>query len=223
MINEALMLTNEEDRIYKALKLDLNRSRQDTFILEIQSTLAQVHHAISNIHEWAEHKPIKGKGIFFFGSTAQIRRKPHGLVLIVGPWNFPAQLVLIPLVGSIVGGNCSILKFSEIAENTSKLMSEIVPRYMDDRGIRVVTGGITEAGILMKQKFDFICYTGNTQVGKLYHKAAAENFTPVLLELGGKSPVIIDDTADINIVAERIAFGKICNSGQVCIAPGMNF
>ena len=216
----ANMLKTEEFRIQEALKLDLNRSRQDTFIFEIQSTLSQCRHAIQNIHEWVEPKDIQGKGIFFMGQTAQIRRKPHGVVLIVGPWNFPVQLVLNPLIGSIIGGNCTVLKFSEISHHTEKLMSELVPIYMDERVVKVVTGGIPEAGVLMKQKFDFICYTGNTDVGKLYHKSAAENFTPVLLELGGKSPVIIDESVDLELVAKRIAFGKICNAGQICIAPG---
>ena len=130
-------------------------------------------------------------------------------------WNYPIQLGLVPLVGSIAAGNVSILKFSEVGVHVQNLMVELIPKYLDSRTTRVVHGSIPEAITLMNEKVDFICYTGSTRVGKMYHEAASKNFTPVLLEMGGKSPVFIDSNVDLAIAAKRVVWGKLDNSGQI--------
>jgi acyl-CoA reductase-like NAD-dependent aldehyde dehydrogenase len=173
---------------------------------------------VENLHEYAAPKSVD-KPIMFLGDTCEIRQVPLGVVLIISAWNYPIQLTMLPLIGAIAGGNSVVIKMSEIAPHSAILMSRLIPKYLDPGCYSVVLGAIPESTILLEQNFDFICYTGNTHVGKIVHQAAAKNLTPVLLELGGKCPCIVDDTIDPAIAAKRIAWGKIGNSGQTCIAP----
>jgi aldehyde dehydrogenase (NAD+) len=175
-------------------------------------------HMVDHIYEYASPEQVD-KPVMFLGETCEIRKVPLGVVLIIAAWNYPIQLSVAPLIGAIAGGNTVVLKMSEISQHTSVLMSQLIPKYLDPDVVSVVLGAIPESTILLQQPFDFICYTGNTQVGKIVHQAAAKNLTPVLLELGGKSPCIVDDTIDPAIAAKRIAWGKVVNAGQTCIAP----
>jgi len=152
------------------------------------------------------------------GSSA-IYKQPKGVALIIGAWNFPFHVTLIPLVDAITAGCCCILKPSEVSENMAKAVTSIFPKYLDNNGIAIVSGGPEETKVLLKEKFDKICYTGNTTVGKIVMKAASKHLTPVLLELGGKSPLIIDNTVNLRKALPRIIWGKFLNAGQTCIAP----
>ena len=145
--------------------------------------------------------------------------EPKGVVLIISPWNYPVLLALEPMADALAAGNAVCLKPSELSPNTSKLLAELVPQYLDSEAVRVVEGGPKETGELLKCPFNHIFYTGGGHVGKIVMRAAAEHLTPVTLELGGKSPCFVDRTADINVAARRIAWGKFTNAGQTCVAP----
>ncbi|KAI9276916.1 Aldehyde/histidinol dehydrogenase, partial [Phascolomyces articulosus] len=148
-----------------------------------------------------------------------IRKEPKGVVLVIAAWNYPVQLLLAPVVGAIAAGNCAVIKPSEVAEATNSLIVEQLPKYLDPRAYTVVSAGVVETTALLEQKFDHIFYTGNGMVGKIVMTAAAKHLTPVTLELGGKSPAIVCDSADINLTAHRLLWGKFYNSGQTCVAP----
>jgi aldehyde dehydrogenase (NAD+) len=145
--------------------------------------------------------------------------EPLGVALIIAPWNYPVQLLLAPMVGALAAGNAVVVKPSEIAAHTSSLLADLIPKYLDPRAVVVVEGGVPETTELLEQRFDHIFYTGNGMVGRIVMTAAAQHLTPVTLELGGKSPVFVDDTQDIDLVAARIAWGKFVNAGQTCVAP----
>ena len=150
---------------------------------------------------------------------AQIVQEPFGVVLVIGPWNYPVQLTLAPLIGAIAAGNSAVVKPSEVAPHTSAVLARIVPEFLDPECIAIVEGGVPETTALLAERFDHIFYTGNGRVGRVVMEAAAKHLTPVTLELGGKSPVIVDADADLDVAARRIAFGKFLNAGQTCIAP----
>jgi aldehyde dehydrogenase (NAD+) len=152
-------------------------------------------------------------------SSARIYREPFGLALIIGPWNYPVQLVLAPLVGALAAGNCAVIKPSELAPATSSFLAATLPRYLDPECVQVVEGGASESAILLAERFDYIFYTGNPRVGRVVMETAAKHLTPVTLELGGKSPCIVDRSANLRVAARRIVWGKTMNAGQVCIAP----
>jgi aldehyde dehydrogenase (NAD+) len=185
---------------------------------EIGICMNECVHMVENIHEYAASKAVK-KPIVFFGDRCEVRKVPLGVVLIISAWNYPIQVSMLPLIGAIAAGNTAVIKMSEIAPHTAVLMSRLIPKYLDEECYSVILGGIPESTILLQQKFDFICFTGNTMVGKIVHQAAATSLTPVMLELGGKSPCIVDDTIDPAIAAKRIAWGKLLNAGQTCVAP----
>jgi acyl-CoA reductase-like NAD-dependent aldehyde dehydrogenase len=145
--------------------------------------------------------------------------EPYGVALIIAPWNYPIQLSLLPLVGAIAAGNACVLKPSECAVTCSNLLAELIPRYLDNECYPVVTGGVSVSKAVLRERYDYIFYTGNSQVGKIVMEHAAKNLTPVTLELGGKSPTIIADDADLKVAAQRIIWGKFLNAGQTCIAP----
>ncbi len=160
------------------------------------------------------------KPLAFLLDRIETRLVPLGVVLILAPWNYPFQLAIAPLIGAIAGGNTAVVKPSEISPAMASLLAEIIPKYLDPRVVQVVNGGIEESTRLLEQKFDLIFYTGSTQVGRIVMSAAAKHLTPVILELGGKSPVIVDSSVNVSIAAKRIMWGKLLNCGQTCIAPG---
>ncbi|AVQ44583.1 aldehyde dehydrogenase [Clostridium botulinum] len=207
-----------ETNIFKALKIDLNKSEFETFITEIGIVYDEINGAIKNIKKWSKSKKVK-TSITNFLASSYIYNEPYGVALIMSPWNYPFQLIMAPLVGAISAGNCVLLKPSELAVETEKIIVKIIKETFSDEYIGVVTGGVKESEALLKEKFDYIFYTGGINVGKIVMRAAAENLTPITLELGGKSPCIVDKDANIDLAAKRITWGKFLNAGQTCVAP----
>ena len=184
--------------------------------LEVLPIELEIDHAINNLKSWMQPVFTKLPAVAA-PSTSEIRYEPLGVVLIIAPFNYPIYLALGPLLGAIVAGNCALLKPSELTRNSEKLLEKLIPQYLDTEFFKVITGGIATTTSLLNQRWDKIFFTGSTRVGKVVLQAAAVNLTPVALELGGKSPTIIDKTVtDMALVAKRIMWGKLINSGQVC-------
>lgn len=211
-------IQNHEDEIVTALKLDFKKSEFETYLTEINFVLSELKLTIKSIHKWA--KPVLVLPSFLnFPSTDYIYKEPFGKVLIISPWNYPFQLAICPAIAAIAAGNQVTIKPSELTRNTSKIISKIISETFDENHVKVVEGGILETEKLLAQRWDYIFFTGSVAVGKIIAKAAAENLTPVTLELGGKNPCIIDETANLKLAAKRIVWGKFLNAGQTCIAP----
>ena len=209
-----------EDDIAKALYSDLKKSKEESWATETGLLVAEIKNAIGNLHKWMQPKKVAA-GLVTFPSSAKIYCDPLGVVLIIAPWNYPLQLLLIPLVGAIAGGNCAILKPSELAPATEKFITKFIAEIFPDNYIKVITGSGAEVvpELINNFRFDHIFYTGSTTVGKEIYQLAAKDLVPVTLELGGKSPCIVYDDADIRVAAKRIVLGKFLNAGQTCIAP----
>ncbi|XP_048581698.1 aldehyde dehydrogenase, dimeric NADP-preferring isoform X2 [Nematostella vectensis] len=216
--NMVQLLEKHEDEIVAALKKDLCKPRQETVIAEILLAKNDAILALEKLSEWMKPQPVE-TGIVNKMDTCYIKNEPLGVALIISAWNYPVQLIFLPLVGAIAGGNCAVLKPSEVASATAQLVADLVPKYLDPDCYPVVNGGVPETQQLLNQKFDKIFYTGGSAVGKLVMAAAAKNLTRVTLELGGKSPCYIDEDCDMKTVARRICWGKFTNSGQTCVAP----
>ncbi|XP_011141163.1 aldehyde dehydrogenase, dimeric NADP-preferring isoform X3 [Harpegnathos saltator] len=218
-LNQLLrMLKETSSSITAALEEDLRKSKFETYITEIEYVIQDIKYTLMHIKEWAAvEKPSKGLAFIF--DSMDIRKDPYGVVLIIGAWNYPIQLTLTPMVGAIAAGNCVILKPSEVASASSRYLCETIPKYLDTECYHVLAGGVSETTEILKQRFDYIFYTGSATVGKIVREAANKHLTPVTLELGGKSPVYIDNTVNIEIATKRILWGKCINSGQTCIAP----
>lgn len=212
------MLKENEDAIAEALAGDLAKPRQEVLLGETSLLFGEIRHARARIERWARPRRVDTPAVAQPGSSF-VQPEPLGVALIIGAWNYPIQLVLAPAIAAIAAGNCAVIKPSEVTPHASKLLAELVPRYLDGDAIAVVEGAVPEATALLEQQWDHIFYTGGAVVGKIVMKAAAEHLTPVTLELGGKSPAIIDDGADLVSAARRIAWGKTLNAGQTCIAP----
>lgn len=212
------MTLDNEAKIRAALEADLGKCKQEAWLAEISYISGEVDHTIKHLRKWMKPRKV-GTPMVAMPGKSYIQPDPLGVVMIMGAWNYPWQLVLAPYVAALSAGNCAILKPSELAENTSSLMAELVPKYLDGDAVAVVEGGIEESTELLKQKFDHILYTGGETVGKIVMRAASEHLTPVTLELGGKSPCIIDKNANIAVSAARVAWCKWMNAGQTCVAP----
>lgn len=211
------MLASEKD-ILAALYADLGKSDFEAFAIELVPALEEFKLMIRNCEKWSrdERRPA---GLFSFPSKARIIRDPHGVCLIMSPWNYPFQLTIAPLIGAIAAGNTAIIKPSAYAPATSRAFAKLVSENFPREYIAVVEGGRDVNGSLLEQKFDHIFFTGSVEVGKLVMASASKNLTPVTLELGGKSPCIVDKTADLRITAHRTVWGKLINAGQTCVAP----
>lgn len=212
------LLTDNEPAIAAALEQDLGRKPFEAWLADIASTAGEAADAAKNVGKWTKRKhrrlelaQLPGRG--------WVEYEPYGTVLIIGAWNFPFALTLGPAVGAIAAGNTVVLKPSEVAPASSALMAELVPRYLDNDAISVVEGDGAVSQELIAQGFDRLCFTGGTEIGRKVYEGAAKHLTPVTLELGGKSPVIVAADADIAVAAKRIAWTKLINSGQICIAP----
>ncbi|MGB8451318.1 MAG: aldehyde dehydrogenase [Anaerocolumna sp.] len=216
MLRRAILAN--ELRITDALYKDLNKSDFESYMTEIGMVLDEIKTLINHTHKWAAVKYVKTPLAQFAGRSFIIP-EPYGVVLIMSPWNYPFQLSLAPLVGAIAAGNCVVLKPSAYAPNVSQIMAELIEQCFPPKYITVIEGGRAENQELLEQKFDYIFFTGGVSVGKLVMEKAAKHLTPVSLELGGKSPCIVDKTADLDLAAKRIVFGKFLNSGQTCVAP----
>lgn len=211
-------IIDNEAAIFNVLKADLNKPLVESFTAEIALVVKEIEYAIKNVKNWANPKKVKIPWQFF-PASATIYPQPLGVVLIFGAWNYPFQLVIAPLIGAIAAGNCAIIKPSEIASHTSNLIAEIFEKYFDKSYIAAIEGGVETSQHLLAEKFDHIFFTGGAAVGKIVMEAAAKQLTPVTLELGGKSPCIVDSNIDIKIAARRIIWGKFLNAGQTCLAP----
>ena len=215
-------IKNNEDGIYEALRLDLNKSKSESYLCEIGLVLEEIRYQMKNIGKWSRPRRVKTP-LAHFASKSFTSPEPYGTVLIMSPWNYPLQLCLSPLAGAIGAGNTVVIKPSAYAPKTSKIIKKIIEDAFTEDYIAVVEGGRAENAALLDEKFDYIFFTGSVSVGKLVMERAARHLTPVSLELGGKSPVIVDETANIPLAARRIAFGKTLNAGQTCVAPDYLF
>jgi aldehyde dehydrogenase (NAD+) len=211
-----------QEKIEEALLKDLHKSKEETFLTEIGLVLHEIDFHIKNVSYWAKPKKVSTP-FFMLPSGSKTKADPLGIALIIAPWNYPFQLLINPLVGAISAGCCAVLKPSPDAPHLAKVMEDMVSSIFEPNYIGLVQGGKEENELLLKQKFDIIFFTGSSAVGKVIMRAAAENLTPVVLELGGKSPVIVNKDADIPKAAKRIIWGKTINAGQTCIAPDYLF
>ncbi len=207
-----------EKPLLKAMQEDLGKPGMEAYVSEIYFTIKEIDFALKNIKKWAAAEKAKGE-LFLFPSKSRIFYEPYGVVLIIGPWNYPFQLVTAPLVSAVAAGNCAIVKPSEISSAVSGVLNRMFSEAFDDEWISIVEGGVETATELLSQDFDLIFYTGNGRVGKIVMKAAADNLTPVVLELGGKSPCIVDKEIDLQKAVKKITLGKFFNAGQTCVAP----
>uniref|UniRef100_A0A182XJ95 Aldehyde dehydrogenase domain-containing protein n=1 Tax=Anopheles quadriannulatus TaxID=34691 RepID=A0A182XJ95_ANOQN len=217
---KALLRCYEENTAEMAnvLAADLRKHKQEAHLLEIEFILNDLRNTLYNLREWV--KPEKPeKSLVNVMDGVYIYKDPYGVVLVIGAWNYPLQLTLVPVAAAIAAGNCVVIKPSEVAPASAKFIAETLPKYLSQDCYRVVTGGPKETSELLKEKFDYVFYTGSGRVGKIIHQACSENLTPCTLELGGKSPCYLDGTANIAIAARRILWGKFINAGQTCIAP----
>ena len=211
-------LIKREKDIVSALYNDFKKSEYEALMTETSIVLAELKMTIKNIHSWSKPKRVL-PSLLNFPSSAKIHSEPYGTVLIIAPWNYPYQLAFAPLLGAIAAGNNVVLKPSELTPHVSKVTKEIIEAVFDKNHVSVVEGGVAVSQELLAQRWDYIFFTGSVPVGKIVAKAAAEYLTPVTLELGGKSPCIVDETANIKLAAKRLVWGKFINGGQTCIAP----
>ncbi|MFD3327375.1 aldehyde dehydrogenase family protein [Streptomyces sp. NPDC058701] len=212
------LLTERGDELAAALRADLGKSRKEAYRTEIDFTVREIDHTLEHLEEWLRPQPAPVPERLS-PATAHTVLDPLGVVLVIAPWNYPVQLLLAPVVGALAAGNCVVAKPSELAPATSRAVADLLPRYLDGDAVAVVEGAVQETTDLLAQRFDHIFYTGNGQVGRIVMRAAAENLTPVTLELGGKSPAFVDRGTDLAVVAARLASTKFMNAGQTCVAP----
>jgi aldehyde dehydrogenase (NAD+) len=216
---KASILSHEQD-LYDALYADLKKSPEEVWATETGMVIAELNTAIKNLHNWMEPERVS-TNLLNLPSGSRIMKEPLGVVLIIGPWNYPFQLLINPLIGAIAAGNCVVLKPSEFAPATEAVMKKIIEDVFPKEYILYVQGdGVTVIPEMMNNfSFDHVFYTGSTAVGKIIYKMAAERLVPVTLELGGKSPCVVESDANINVAARRIAMTKFSNAGQMCVAP----
>ena len=207
-----------EQEIIRALYDDFKKPAFEAVLSESSYIIAELNHTIKNINKWAKPTMVL-PSLLNFPSTDYIYKEPFGKVLLIAPWNYPYQLALCPLIAAVAAGNQVVVKPSELTPNTSKIISKIIKETFDKNHVECVEGGIEVTSQLLAQRWDFIFFTGSVAVGKIVAKAAAENLTPTTLELAGKNPCIIDETANLKLAAKRIVWGKFFNAGQTCIAP----
>lgn len=207
-----------EQEIIKALYDDFKKCEFEAIITETNYIVSELKSTIKNINKWAKPTWVM-PSLLNFPSTDYIYREPYGKVLVIAPWNYPYQLALAPLIAAVAAGNQVVVKPSELTPNTSKIIAKIIKETFDKKHVECVQGDHTVAEQLLTERWDYIFFTGSVAIGKIVAKAAAENLTPVTLELGGKNPCIIDETANLKLAAKRIVWGKFLNAGQTCIAP----
>ncbi|GLO66509.1 MULTISPECIES: aldehyde dehydrogenase [Oceanobacillus] len=212
------MLKEYESHIFRALKHDLNKSKHEVITSELGILYSEIDNMLKNLRQWMQPDKVTNP-ITHKGSKSYIMKEPLGVILVIAPWNYPLQLSLAPVIGAIAAGNTVIIKPSEHAPHTSELIAEMVQNTFDSSFLTVVQGAKNETEALLKQRFDHIFFTGGAAIGKIVMRAASEFLTPVTLELGGKSPAIVDEDANIQVAAKRIVWGKYTNAGQTCVAP----
>lgn len=211
-------IKNHENNINNAIQKDLGKSNFESYMCEIGLVLSEISYMLTHIRSYAREKRVHTPLSQFYSRSFK-KPSPYGTVLIMSPWNYPFLLTLEPLVDAIAAGNTAIVKPSAYSPHTSQIIADIIEECFDKKYVSVVTGGRAENSCLLNQKFDYIFFTGSQSVGKEVMRHAAENLTPVTLELGGKSPCIVDKSANLRLAAKRIVFGKFLNCGQTCVAP----
>src|SRR5439155_6655175 len=212
------MMTDRAEDFYAALWSDLRRNRTDADLTDVKYLTSEAEHALAHLREWMKPVPVNTP-TSLAPSEVRVRFDPLGVGLIIGTWNYPVMLTLSPLVAAISGGNAAVIKPSEVAPATADVIARLLPEYLDRDALSVVLGAVPETTALLEQRWDHIFFTGGTTVAKIVMTAAAKNLTPVVLELGGKSPTIVHSSADLRVAARRIAQGRWNNAGQTCTAP----
>ncbi|AVL77833.1 MULTISPECIES: aldehyde dehydrogenase [Staphylococcus] len=207
-----------ENDLLEAFQKDLGKNKVEAYATEIGFTLKNIKSARKELKNWSKTKQVNTP-LFMFPTKSYIMKEPYGTVLIIGPFNYPFQLLIEPLIGAIAAGNTIILKPSEFTPNVSDVIQQIISDAFDPEYINIIQGNADTTQSLLHLPFDYIFFTGSEQVGRIVYSAASKNLTPVTLELGGKSPAIIDESANIKVASERICFGKFTNAGQTCVAP----
>lgn len=207
-----------KQKLYKALRSDLGKSKAESYMCEVGLTLSELRFVRKHIHSWSKTRTVQTPLAQFHGKSFTIQ-EPYGVVLILSPWNYPVLLTLEPLIGALAAGNCCVAKPSAYSPATSQVIAQLIQETFPKGYVAVVEGGREENQTLLEQTFDYIFFTGGVNVGKLVMEKASAHLTPVTLELGGKSPCIIDHTANLKLAAKRIVFGKYLNCGQTCVAP----
>lgn len=211
-------IVEHEHELTEALYLDLHKSYEEAYLTEISIVLGEIDNFLKNLPRWAapskKHTPLK-----LFPSRSAVLTEPLGLALIIAPWNYPVQLLLNPLVGAIAAGCTAVLKPSPYVPHVAEALEQLVRGVFDEEYVAVVQGHREVNTALLAERYDVIFFTGSPELGRIVMRAASDNLTPVILELGGKSPVIVDCTADVELAAKRVAWGKTLNAGQTCIAP----
>lgn len=214
----ATTIKRREADILAAIDADFRKAPVEGYGSEVGAILAEIKHSLRGLGGWAKPERVRGS-LLNFPSRDEIRREPYGCTLIIGAWNYPFHLTLMPLIGAVAAGNCVVLKPSELAAASSAVLQAIVAEAFEPAHVTAIEGDAAIAAKLLEQRFDYVFYTGSTRVGQIVMEAAAKHLTPVTLELGGKSPCIVLDDANIAVAARRIAWGKFLNAGQTCIAP----
>ena len=212
------MFEENHDALCDALWKDLRRNVIDADLMDVSYNVKEADYALKHLDAWMTPERVHTPLVFQPGHV-RVRRDPLGVALIIGAWNEPFMLLFAPLVAALAGGNTAVLKPSELAAACSAVAARLVPKYFDPRVVTVVEGGVAETTALLAEKWDFIFFTGSPQVGKIVHEAAAKTLTPCVLELGGKNPTIVHATANLEVAAHRIAYGRYLNAGQICTAP----
>ncbi|HOU18847.1 MAG TPA: aldehyde dehydrogenase [Flexilinea sp.] len=212
------MVDENQQMIFDALFTDLHKSEFESYMTEVGLVLTEIRQAMKNLDAWTSVKKVRTP-LYLFPSKSSVYPEPYGTVLIMAPWNYPFQLCLVPLIGALAAGNTAVLKPSAYAPAVSRCIAELIHRYFPSEYIAVTEGGREENSSLLEQHFDLIFFTGGSRMGKIVMESAAKNLTPVILELGGKSPCIVDQTADLKNASRKIVFGKLLNAGQTCVAP----
>ncbi|MEU8825232.1 aldehyde dehydrogenase family protein [Streptomyces sp. NPDC048636] len=213
------LLTENGDAIAGALHHDLRKSRTEVDTMEIGGTLREIDHCLEHLDAWLAPESAAVPAFLPEGTTARTEWEPLGVALVISAWNYPVNLLLVPVAGALAAGNAVVIKPADYAVATSALLADLLPRYLDNDATAVVEGGPEETALLLAQRFDHIFYTGNGTVGRIVMTTAATHLTPVTLELGGKSPVFVDRDVDLSLVAERVTQAKFTNAGQTCVAP----
>lgn len=211
-------MINHEDLICEALKKDLNKDATEAYMCEIGLVLSELNYQIKHIRKWSKNKKVWTPLAQFYGTSYETY-EPYGVTLVMSPWNYPFMLSIEPAIGAIAAGNTVIIKPSAYAPYVSHIIKKMIDESCDEKYVAVVEGGRKENTEILEQRFDYIFFTGSVDVGKLVMEKASRYLTPITLELGGKSPCIVDDISNLKLAAKRIAFGKFLNAGQTCVAP----
>ncbi|CAL9345535.1 4,4'-diaponeurosporen-aldehyde dehydrogenase [Streptomyces sp. enrichment culture] len=213
------LLTGNGPELAAALHADLGKSAAEAHRTEIDFVVREIDHTLDHLADWLRPEPAPVPAHLGDDTRAWTQYDPLGVVLVIAPWNYPAQLLLAPMVGALASGNAVVAKPSELAPATSAVLARLLPAHLDTDAVAVVEGGVPQTTALLAERFDHIFYTGNGTVGRIVMRAAAEHLTPVTLELGGKSPAFVDRGTDPDVVADRLVRGKFLNAGQTCVAP----